>query len=313
MNPTSPRPPRALTAGRIATLVVLVVLPCPPASAQPASPLLRALAASSGTSAVPLDARHLAEVGRLSGKPVPRRARLRALVVRRGAAMLGAFLALVPRGHKRCSEEADEAPKVFWLSAPPSGAAPATLRLSEVKTRAFDSLKPTVELPELHPRVPFFTVEYSPDCENLPPGGGSAYSDVKVVEIWSLTAQGASSPKRFRSHTFQPAGTVTIEVDWIAGRRQTFYLAAKRFSKGKTPLTSAPSGAADEEKGYFHSCERQTKVYALTPAGAWSEVAARRLATLRLQEPALRKLPRDAQASGKSEEHELPACEALGK
>jgi hypothetical protein len=296
-------------------LGALFLLSGRPASSHPLSELVKELDDSTDSAVVDLEASYLPVIRSQSGATLPRKATLKALRVKNSDTLLGAFVAAFPPGSKRCSDKAAETPKVFWLSVPQGSRATAVFRLSEVKTRAFDSLKPTVGIPSAYPKVPFFTVEYSPDCENLPSGGGSLYSGETTVEVWSIVPRGARELKSFKSYAYTPAGTsseVTVNLAWIEGQR-SHYLAAMEFSKSRTPLTSAPSGSGNDPTGVHFSCQRTTTVFALTSAGGWSVVPRSRLAVLKAQVPAFRSLKQDGSAQGNSEEASLPACDALEK
>lgn len=262
-----------------------------------------------------LDEKFLTVLSRQSKKTFPPMATLSALLVKSEDELVGAFLAVLPAKHKRCSDQPAERPILFWLSVPKEREGEhGTARLSGVATRLFDGEKASVEMPTTFPQVPFFEVDYDLKCESTVPGGGSEYSDQSNMEVFSITPQGLRLVKRFESYTHNPAGTtleVKVKLRWIRGRNRKFYLAATDYSVSRTPLTSAPTGGPDDSEDIHFSCLRATTVYELTPAGKWSVIPAAALTRLKAKQPELGKLPKDAKADGNTAQASLPACDAL--
>ena len=274
--------------------VVAVTPDGPPSLAR----LIAKLRMDDGTSFVPLPEGYLQVIQRHGGKVMPRGATLLAFGVKQRGTLVGAFVAALPREHQRCATAVARRPMVFWISVPRDANALWSVKLQEVSTRAFDGAKPEVTFPDETPGSPYFAVGMTPYCE-VPTPGGNAYSDVELLEVWSLVPTGVRQLKSFKSYTFDPPGYSAREaysLRWLKGLGDRTYLATIASYRTRTP-----TGAARDPAITRHTCRRTVTLFTLATHGALAEVSGRPLARLLRGEPALAKLPRSAKGDTEDE------------
>jgi len=245
------------------------------------------------------------------GREWPAEASVSILPVRQGK-LFGAILEVVPKGHQRCSKGDADRRKVHWLSVWDYGERKGFIRVSKLETDAFDTAAPSprVVFPKVAAGLLVFTVESeltsSNRCRN-----GVGRLDEELVEVFSVRFKDGEpdepdgAPNRFErfvasSHESEPGQSEDsrTSLDWIVGRTQMSYLGVTV----KRTLVFFATGPDDDSKPRYE-CSLRTKVYSLSRDGEFSQVDD--LQSLRTEEPALARLPKDGTGDTRKE------CDAL--
>jgi hypothetical protein len=250
--------------------------------------------------------RHLPELTAEERQDLPAEASVEVFEVTRGHVLL-AFVRVTARGHVRCREEQTSLQEVYVLHVKKDERgveriAIDTSAFSASETKLFESKAPRVVFPRLPPQLAVFELhlDYVPPCFGETARGN-------LVEVYHLPT--ATKVGEFATDTLAAVpGQSTRDVarlEWVRGKApDTAYLVAVALSTGTTfPCTGDPEDRSAACRPQVE-CQRTVSVVAVTPTLS-ETVEPEQLELLRRQDPALSKLPRNAEG------RTAAACDAL--